>query len=337
MPADVLRLLPHLRPRADRFATLLRLKSCLFNSFRSVLLKKGFSEIQTPIISFNDCEGASQVFELADGLDFFGRKAFLTVSGQLHLEAAASSLGRVFTLGPVFRAEEHNTSRHLAEFSMLEVEISFIDDLQDLLNLSETLIKEGAKGLLSQSSPSDQKHLDQLQIKCLLEQDFARMTYTEALSHINEKSGLPPLPWGKSLGIEHERFLAEVYARGPIFVTDYPAITKAFYMKSNLSAIPDQKKWQGSSVSCFDLLLPKVFEATGGSLREDRLEMLEKSLDFFSLSKLDYQWYIDLRRYGTAPHGGFGVGLDRILQFMTGTPNIRDVVMIPRFKGYKLC
>ena len=275
----------------------------------------------------HDCEGGGEVFRVeADRPDFFSKPAYLTVSTQLHLEIAASSLSRVYSFGPVFRAENQHTTKHLSEFWMLECEISFLESLDILLNFIERMLKTSVESLIPSSN---NLQLDKDRINDIVYKPFAKISYTEAieeLSKISEKFEYP-IFWGKDLQTEHERYLAEEIFGGPVFVTDYPEQLKPFYMKLNED---------GKTVKCCDLLVPGIGEIVGGSLREDNYFGLKKRIEQkFNVKNgpNPLQWYLDLRKFGSAPHGGFGLGFDRFLQFISGTRNIRDVVMIPRFAG----
>lgn len=300
-----------------------------------------FFEVHAPCITFSDCEGAGEAFRVHSGSDLFGREAFLSVSAQLYAEAAASSLGRVFTFGPVFRAEKHNTSRHLAEFMMLEVELCFISEISQLMDFIETMLKRCIKNLPSQLLKPFGNEVNQRN-SFLKDAPFTRLTYEQAIKLINSHADhhgtrfSNSLEWGMPLQTEHEKYLTESIVGGPTFVFNYPSKVKAFYMKSN-GDVSSKKSWELSTVSCCDLLLPGVAEVVGGSIREDRLDVLEKTMEYNGLDPLTYAWYLDLRRFGSAPHGGFGIGFDRILQYLTATNNIRDVVLIPRTLGNSTC
>lgn len=294
-------------------------------------------EIHAPVITFSDCEGGGEAFQLVEGEKMFGKNAYLTVSAQLHAELGASALGRVFTFGPVFRAEKHNTSRHLAEFHMLEVELSFINCSSELMDFVDNLIKD----TLRKVDFSDFRCvLCEERILKLSEAPLQRISYTDAVRELNncEEKGLVKfqheLKWGNALQTEHEKYLAENIINGPVFVFDYPAKVKAFYMKNDLK---EDCIWEDSTVACFDLLLPHVGEIVGGSVREDKLGNIKLNMSKFGLLEEDYEWYLDLRRFGSAPHGGFGLGFDRLLQYLTVTNNIRDVVLVPRSQGNSCC
>jgi asparaginyl-tRNA synthetase len=310
--------------------------------------ERDFVLLHSPIITASDCEGAGEMFRVSTldaehppkaegggvdfGRDFFGREAFLTVSGQLEAEIAALALTNVYTFGPTFRAENSNTSRHLAEFWMVEPEMAFCD-LQGDMAVAEDFLKAIIRAVLERC-PDDMEFFNQRIDETVLEtlqhivdSPFEHITYTEAVD-ILEKSGRDfefPVKWGVDLQSEHERFLAEEHIRRPVVVTDYPAGIKAFYMYLN-----DDEK----TVRAMDVLVPKVGEIIGGSQREHRLAQLERRLEDSGLPKDDYWWYLDLRRYGSVPHSGFGLGFERVVQFMTGMANIRDVIPFPRVPGY---
>lgn len=317
----------------------MRLKSALNQRLRQFLEEHEVIEVQTPCVTFSDCEGSGETFGLRDSANFFGNEACLGVSGQLYAELAASSLGRVYTYGPVFRAEKHKTVRHLAEFSMLEVELSFLDCVQKLMDFAEAMIRSSLGALAPTSVPGVmQERYDSLVRSSV----YPRLSYSEALSVLRNAVSLHnqiftyPIRDGMSLQLEHERYLAEKIANGPIFIYDYPAPQKAFYMKSN-GPFASRAEWEASTVASFDLLLPHVAEIVGGSLREHHLELLARSIEFCGLNGANYKWYLDLRRFGSVPHGGLGLGVDRLLQYLTCTDNIRDVVLVPRAAGLSTC
>jgi len=328
---EFLRSIPHLRPRTANFAALLKLRSSLAQNCREFLASKQFTELHAPCIVFSDCEGGSESFELKDGENTFERRSYLSVSAQLHAEIGATSIGRVYTFGPIFRAEKHNTSRHLSEFLMLEAEIPFTSSIQNLMSFAEDFIVSSAKNLLLQEEfvkhfPNLQKRVDLLVGKAI-----ARITYTEAIGVLKERQNSNkvffenPIEWGKSLQSEHERYLTEVLINGPLFVYDYPAAIKAFYMKGN-DSIDTLNEWKRSTVGGFDLLLPHVAEVMGGSVREDSLEKLERALQYHKLDRAEYEWYLDLRRFGSVPHGGLGLGFDlyRVLGHLCPCRGHRD-------------
>jgi len=291
-------------------------------------------EIHAPTITFVDCEGAGDAFEVSQSEEFFGKQAYLTVSAQLHAEMAAASLSRCYSFGPTFRAEKHNSSRHLSEFWMLEAEVAFIKDVDQLAGLVEDMVRTVTQRLIEQSIVLDDlligkpsnvsgKMLEE-RWKQLSDKPFNRITYTEAVSKLKSENFTFPVKWGLSLQLEHEKFLSEQIFKGPVFVTDYPSHLKPFYMKLN----EDEK-----TVANLDLLLPSISEVAGGSIREDRLAHLQQAITRFGLNGQEYKWYVDLRKFGSVPHGGFGLGFDRYLQYLMGINNIRDVVMVPRSTG----
>ncbi|KAI1318104.1 Asparaginyl-tRNA synthetase [Mortierella claussenii] len=275
--------------------------------------------------------------------EFFGSPVYLTVSGQLHLEIIASALSRVFTMGPVFRAEPSMTPRHLSEFWMLEAEIAFVDKLDHLLDFSEACLKETTRFLL-ENCEEDIEFLNtwidkslKSRLTQLVEEPFKRMTYTQAVE-ILKQSGEPfefEPKWGQGLQSEHEKWLAGTYCKGPVFVTDYPAELKPFYMRKNDSTTDVTGVTQDrTTVGCVDLLVPGIGELMGGSLREERPDVLERQLTEFGLDQSEYQWYLDLRKYGTAPHGGWGIGFERYILMVTGMDNVRDVIPFPRYNHH---
>lgn len=336
----------HLRTRTNTFGAVARVRNSICKSIHDFFQEEGFLYIHTPIITASDCEGAGELFRvttidpavvpMANGTvdftaDFFDRPSYLTVSGQLNAEIFACSLGKVYTFGPTFRAENSNTSRHLAEFWMIEPEMAFYD-LSDNMQLAEAFLKRIFRDVL-QRCPEDMdffnQHIDQTVIETLqniLEGDFVHMSYTDAIELL-EKSGRDfefPVSWGVDLQSEHERFLTEVELKSPVILYDYPRTIKPFYMRVN-----DDEK----TVRAMDVLVPKVGEIIGGSQREERLDVLEARMQETHLDAADYWWYADLRRYGTVPHSGFGLGLERVTQFVTGMANIRDVIPFPRTPG----
>ncbi len=345
---EFLRTLAHIRPRTNTQGAVMRVRNALSFATHLFFQTQGFLYLHTPIITASDCEGAGAQFLVTtlnvekpprkeDGLvdfskDFFHKKAYLTVSGQLNGETYACALSDIYTFGPTFRAENSNTSRHLAEFWMIEPEMAFAD-LQDNMNCAENYLKYVVKYIL-EHCPEDLEFFDNFIEKGLIarltqvaEEPFARITYTEAIS-ILEKSGKSftfPFSWGSDLQSEHERYLAEEHFKKPVILTDYPAKIKAFYMRSN----SDEK-----TVAAMDVLVPKIGEIIGGSQREERLDYLERKIMDFGLNVDDYWWYTELRKYGTVPHAGFGAGFERLVLFATGMENIRDVIPFPRFPGH---
>lgn len=341
---DRLRELPHLRARTNSFGAVARIRHLLAHEVHRFFHDRGFLYVHTPIITSNDCEGAGAMFQVttldphapprrADGTidydqDFFGRRASLTVSGQLEGETYACAMGDIYTFGPTFRAENSNTRRHLAEFWMIEPEMAFAD-LDTDAELAEAFLQHLFQAVL-RDGLADLRFFDQrvlpgvvARLERLADAPFGRVTYTEAIGLL-EKSGrtfeFAPY-WGMDMQSEHERFLSEEVFKGPVVVTDYPAEIKAFYMRRNAD---------GRTVAAMDVLLPEVGEIIGGSQREERLEILEATMRACGLNPEEYVAYLDLRRYGSVPHAGFGLGFERLVQFCTGMHNIRDVIPYPR-------
>lgn len=336
----------HLRPRTNTFGAVLRTRNVLARAIHDFYQGRGFLYLHTPIITASDCEGAGAMFHVTtldleklprlDGKvdyhqDFFGKPANLTVSGQLNAEAVALAMTDVYTFGPTFRAENSNTSRHLAEFWMVEPECAFFD-LHDDMRLAEDFLKHLFQTVLNECSDDlafFQEHFDSgivATLRHIVESEFARMTYTEAVA-ILEKCGKGfefPVTWGCDLQSEHERYLTEEYVKRPLILTDYPRDIKAFYMRQNDD---------GKTVAAMDVLVPKIGEIIGGSQREERLDVLRGRLTELALPEENYNWYLDTRRFGTAPHAGFGLGFERTVQFVTAMANIRDVIPFPRTPG----
>ena len=344
---EFLRTIPQLRPRTNALAAVTRVRSVLSFAVHRFFKERGFSYVHTPIITTSDCEGAGEMFLVTtlepekikdqDSFkeDFFGRRAGLTVSGQLQAEIYAMAMGRVYTFGPTFRAENSNTSRHLAEFWMVEPEMAFCD-LRDDMDLAEEFISVLVKDVLAECETDldlFNRFVDKALLKRLeavIAKPFARLTYSEAIDALL-KSGRKfdyPVQWGIDLQSEHERFLCEEITRRPVIVYDYPAKIKPFYMRMN-----DDEK----TVAAMDILVPGIGELVGGSQREERYDILEQSMDTAGLNKEEYGWYLDLRRYGSAPHAGFGLGFERMVQLVTGMQNIREVIAFPRTPGSAPC
>ncbi|MFK7888453.1 MAG: asparagine--tRNA ligase [Gammaproteobacteria bacterium] len=334
---EYLRGMAHLRPRTNTFGAMARVRNAIAQAVHSYFAREGYLWINTPIITASDCEGAGELFRVSKldvvnrpsdyDNDFFGKEAFLTVSGQLNVESFCCSLNKVYTFGPTFRAENSNTSRHLAEFWMIEPEIAFAD-LRDNAALAESFLKGVFAQVLEQVPDDLQFFVDQVDDQALtrlqqvIETPFEIMSYTDAVS-ILEKSGQKfefPVSWGVDLQSEHERFLTEQHIGGPVILVDYPKDIKAFYMRAN-----DDEK----TVAAMDVLVPGVGEIIGGSQREERLEVLDPKLKEKGLDE-ELWWYRDLRRYGTVPHAGFGAGFERLVLYVTGMDNIRDAVPYPR-------
>jgi asparaginyl-tRNA synthetase len=345
---EFLREIAHLRPRTNTFGAVTRLRHQVSMSIHQFFHERGFYYVHTPIITASDCEGAGALFRVTtldpdalpkvDGKtdftkDFFGKPAYLTVSGQLQGEAYACALGKIYTFGPTFRAENSNTPRHLAEFWMIEPEMAFYD-LSDNMDLAEAFLKRIIADALKYCLDDLKFFAERLEnnkglfekLENVLNNPFRRVPYTEAID-ILLKSGRSwefPVAWGNDLQSEHERYLAEQYFRCPVILYDYPRTLKPFYMKVNDD---------GKTVRAMDVLVPGVGEIIGGSQREDRLEVLEQRMHEQGLNPEGYQWYCDLRRYGTVPHSGFGLGLERTILFLSGLSNIRDVIPFPRTPG----
>jgi len=341
---EFLREISHLRPRTNTYGAIFRLRNILAASIHEFFQDRGFIWVHTPIITSSDCEGAGELFTVTslnletlpkkeDGSvdfsqDFFGKRAFLTVSGQLEAEVLSMSLGNVYTFGPTFRAENSNTTRHLSEFWMVEPEMAFAD-LKDDMELAEDflhfllreVLKRGEKELSFIESQYKRISLEDL-IK-LSETPFVHITYSDAIKELkNAKENFEfPIEWGSDLQSEHERYLTDKVIKGPVIVTDYPKEIKAFYMKLN----PDEK-----TVAAMDVLVPKIGEIIGGSQREERIDVLEERMKEMGIPLENLQWYLDLRRFGSAPHVGFGLGFERFVQYITGMINIRDVIPCPR-------
>jgi asparaginyl-tRNA synthetase len=341
---EFLRTLAHLRPRTNTYTAVFRVRSLLSYALHKFFNDRGFVYVHTPIITGSDCEGAGEMFKVTtlDLLnppktennridfkeDFFGRETYLTVSGQLAVENFCMNFRNVYTFGPTFRSENSNTARHASEFWMIEPEIAFAD-LSDAMKLAEEMMKYICSYLLEHASEEmhffnmfiDKGLIDRLDN--IINSEFARITYTEAIDHL-QKAGRKfefPVQWGSDLQSEHERYITEEVYKKPVFVIDYPREIKAFYMRLN----GDNK-----TVAAMDLLVPGVGEIIGGSQREERFDVLEKRIEDMGLNKKNYWWYLDLRRFGTVPHSGYGLGFERALMYLTGMTNIRDVIPFPR-------
>jgi len=337
---EFLRKQAHLRPRTNTFGAVARVRNTICAAIHEFFQSRGFLYVHTPIITPSDCEGAGQLFRVTtlepgrgdEQEDFFGRRTNLTVSGQLELEAYACALGNVYSFGPTFRAENSNTPRHLAEFWMVEPEMAFCD-LQGDAALAEEFLKSIFRAVLERCAEDMaffNQRIDSTVIETLtgiVSSEFVHLSYTEAieiLQRAQRRWEYPPT-WGAELQTEHERFLTEQSFKRPVIVTDFPASIKPFYMRLNDSPPP-----QGPTVAAMDVLVPKVGEIIGGSQREERLEVLTERMRGAGIDPEAYWWYLDLRRYGTVPHAGFGLGLERTVQFATGMANIRDVIPFPR-------
>ena len=336
---EFLRQIAHLRPRSNLFGCVFRTRSRLAYAIHNYFQEKGFVYIHTPIITASDCEGAGEMFKVTtlDGdekaveNDFFGKPTFLTVSGQLEVEAFACSLSNVYTFGPTFRAENSNTTRHASEFWMIEPEMAYCDLIGDM-DLAEEMIQYLIKDIIKNCSEDlglfskfvDKELLNRL--NSVSENNFERISYTDAIKILKDskESFEHPIEWGVNLQTEHERFLTEQHVKGPVTVFDYPKSIKPFYMRANDD---------GKTSAAMDLLVPGIGEIIGGSQREERLDVLLQNMENHKISKEDYYWYSDLRKYGTVPHSGFGLGFERMLMFVTGVGNIRDVIPFPRTPG----
>ncbi len=341
---EYLREVAHLRARTNIVGAITRVRHTLAQAIHQFFDERGFFWLSTPIITASDTEGAGEMFRVStlDMLnlpktdngkvdfdkDFFGKEAFLTVSGQLNAETYACALSKVYTFGPTFRAENSNTTRHLAEFWMMEPEVAFAD-LNDNAKLAEDMLKYVFKTVLEKRADDMQffaQHIDKDAINRLesfINADFAQVDYTDAITILQNCDAKfeNPVSWGIDLASEHERYLAEQHFKAPVVVKNYPKDIKAFYMRMNDD---------GKTVAAMDVLAPGIGEIIGGSQREERLDMLDKRMDELGLKKEDYWWYRDLRRYGTVPHSGFGLGFERLIVYVTGVQNVRDVIPFPR-------
>lgn len=345
---EFLRTIAHLRPRTNTGGAVARIRSQLAFATHSFFHKRGFLYLPSPILTSIDCEGAGELFQVTTlnlqnvprnddssvqySEDFFKSPTYLTVSGQLNAEAFALALSDVYTFGPTFRAENSHTSRHLAEFWMIEPEMAFAT-LEDIQFLAEEYLKEMTKEILLHCKDDVaffEKHIDkdiQTRLQNVIESTFTVITYTEAINLLEKapQSFVFPVKWGMDLQSEHERYLAESYFHAPVCIINYPRDLKAFYMRDNDD---------GNTVAAMDIIVPKIGEIIGGSQREDRLDIVTHKMTKQGLSLQDYNWYLDLRRFGSAPHSGFGVGFERLIQFLTGIENIREVSAFPRSPGH---
>nr|XP_020827949.1 probable asparagine--tRNA ligase, mitochondrial isoform X3 [Phascolarctos cinereus] len=337
-PLQYIRQYPHLRCRTNALASILRVRSEATDAIHSFFKANGYLHIHTPVITSNDCEGAGELFQVEpsskvkkQGKNFFGVPAFLTVSAQLHLEVMSGAFTQVFTFGPTFRAENSQSRRHLAEFYMVEAEMSFVESLQDIMQVMETLFKSTTEAVLS-NCPEDVELLHKFiapgqkdKLEQMLKNKFLIISYTEAVEILKKASqNFTFTPkWGVDLQTEHEKYLVEYCGNIPVFVINYPFDLKPFYMRDN----EDEPQ---HTVAAVDLLVPGVGELFGGSLREERFHLLQQRLARLGLTDT-YQWYLDLRRFGSVPHGGFGMGFERYLQCILGVHNIKDVIPFPRF------
>jgi len=344
---EYLRTIAHLRPRSNTFSAVFRVRSVAAFAIHKFFQEKGFVYVNTPIITGSDCEGAGEMFRVTtldlnniprkeDGSvdfseDFFGREANLTVSGQLEAEIFALAYKKVYTFGPTFRAENSNTARHASEFWMIEPEMAFAD-LNDYMDIAEEMVKYIIKYVL-ENAPEEMEFFNNFidntlfdRLNNVLNSEFARITYTEAIDLL-KKSGKQfqyPVEWGCDLQTEHERYITEEIFKKPVFVTNYPKDIKAFYMRLNDD---------GKTVAAADLLVPGVGEIIGGSQREERYDVLVRRIEELGMKKEDYWWYLELRKYGETKHSGFGLGFERMIMYLTGMSNIRDVIPFPRTPG----
>ena len=344
---EFLRTIAHLRPRSNTFSAVFRIRSLAAYAVHKFFQERNFVYVHTPIITASDCEGAGEMFRVTTldlnnipkndegkvdfSQDFFDKDAKLTVSGQLSAESYALAFGNVYTFGPTFRAENSNTARHASEFWMIEPEMAFAD-LNDYMDVAEEMVKYIINYVL-ENAPEEMNFFNSFIDKNLFKRldnvvnsEFKRITYTEAIDLLQKsrEKFQYPVEWGIDLQTEHERYITEKIFEKPVFVTDYPKDIKAFYMRLN-----DDNK----TVAAADLLVPGVGEIIGGSQREERLDVLEERMKEFKLNEKDYWWYLELRKYGSAKHSGFGLGFERILMYMTGISNIRDVIPFPRTPG----
>ena len=347
MSMEYLRTMPTLRPRTNTFNAAFRVRSTAAYAIHRFFQENGFVYAHSPLLTASDCEGAGEMFRVTTldlenppkteegavdySQDFFGKPVNLTVSGQLEAEAMAMAFGKVYTFGPTFRAEKSFTTRHAAEFWMIEPEMAFCD-LAGYMDNAEAMTKYVIRYVLD-NCPDEMAFFNQFIDKGLLERlelvansEFARITYTEAIEILkkNNKKFQYPVEWGADIQTEHERYLTEVVYKKPVFVTDYPKEIKSFYMKQNAD---------GKTVAAADMLVPGIGELIGGSQREERLDVLEARMKELGLNTADYDWYLDLRRYGSVKHAGYGLGFERLLMYVTGIPNIRDVIPFPRTCG----
>ncbi|STX28317.1 asparaginyl tRNA synthetase [Legionella beliardensis] len=345
---EFLREVAHLRPRTNTISAVTRIRHTLAQAIHRFFHERGFFWIHTPIITASDCEGAGEMFRVSTldllnlpkkengsidfSQDFFGRETFLTVSGQLNVEAYCLAMSNVYTFGPTFRAENSNTSRHLAEFWMVEPEVAFAD-LKTICTLSQDMLRYLSKVVLEERA-DDMAFFNQFiapgcieRLENIIESEFEIMTYTDAITQLEkaQKAFEYPVRWGLDLQSEHERYLAEELCKKPVIITDYPKDIKGFYMRLNED---------GKTVAAMDVLAPGIGEIIGGSQREERLEILDRRMEECQLDKEHYQWYRDLRRYGSVPHAGFGLGFERLITYVTGIANVRDAIPFPRTPGH---
>lgn len=344
---EYLRKIAHFRPRSNTFSAVFKIRSLASFAIHQFFQENGFVNVHTPIITSSDAEGAGEMFRVTTldlenlpktednkvdySQDFFDKSTFLSVSGQLNGESFAQAFGKIYTFGPTFRAEHSNTARHAAEFWMIEPEIAFAD-LDDVMNLAEDMLKYVISYVLD-NAPEEMQFCNEFLDKGLIERlesivksDFKKISYTKAVEILLEsgKKFEYPVEWGLELQTEHEKYLTEQVFHGPIFVTDYPKDVKAFYMRRNDD---------GKTVAAVDCLVPEIGEIIGGSQREERLDVLKSIIDSMDDAGDSYEWYLELRKYGTTKHGGFGLGFERLIMYLTGVSNIRDVLPFPRTTG----
>ncbi|XP_019863373.1 PREDICTED: probable asparagine--tRNA ligase, mitochondrial [Amphimedon queenslandica] len=342
-PADYIRQFPHLRARTKKFSSVLRIRNAASIAVHEYFQRKNFLQVHTPLLSSSDCEGAGDLFIVKpegtkDASDFFGVPVYLTVSGQLHAETLACGLSNVYTFGPTFRAEKSHTSRHLSEFYMIEAELvtgthSPGESLDIIMQCSEDLCKSIIEKVLTEKEEdlsflhSSNKQTDlKEQLENMIKKEFKRLTYKEAvelLDSAKENFSFRP-KFGENLGTEHEKYIVQEFGNTPVFITEFPASIKPFYTRNDTDT---------NTAYAMDLLMPNIGEVVGGSVREERFDILENTLKNLGMDE-KYQWYLDLRRFGTVPHGGFGLGFERLLQVIVGAEHIRDVIPYPRFVGY---
>lgn len=345
---EYLREVAHLRPRTNTISAVARVRDCLSQAIHRFFHERGYIWVHTPIITASDCEGAGELFKVSTldlmnlpkddkgsidyQQDFFGKETFLTVSGQLNVETYCMAMSKVYTFGPTFRAENSHTSRHLAEFWMVEPELAFAD-LKDICSLSQEMLQYLCKDIL-ESRADDMEFFNKFvepgcieRLEHIVKSDFEVMSYSDAITALekSKKTFEYPVQWGLDMQSEHERYLAEELCKKPVIITDYPKEIKGFYMRLN-----DDNK----TVAAMDVLAPGIGEIIGGSQREERLDVLDMRMDECGLDKEFYSWYRDLRRYGTVPHSGFGLGLERLVSYVTGVSNVRDVIPFPRTPGH---
>lgn len=344
---EYLREYAHLRPRTNLIGAVMRIRNSLAYALHSFFQERGFMWVSTPLITASDCEGAGEMFTVTNfnlddlpkndqgkvdfSQDFFGKHSYLTVSGQLNVETYACAFSKVYTFGPTFRAENSNTTRHLAEFWMLEPEMAFVD-LDGCAAVAEDMLKYVFKRILTERADdmafiAERVDKDAItRLENFIKADFAQVDYTDAIEILKNcgRKFEYPVEWGIDLQSEHERYLAEEHFKSPVVVKNYPKDIKAFYMRQNED---------GRTVAAMDVLAPGIGEIIGGSQREDRLELLDKRMEELGLNKDAYYWYRDLRRYGSVPHSGFGLGFERLLVYITGVGNVRDVIPFPRTPG----